>query len=290
MREFITMMLFLLVSVFGSAQDSTDIFLFKLKVEGESLEFTEKFNITQRAGYDNQPSFSPDSKFLYYTSKYGDQTDIYRYDVAKKSNKRFTKTDKTSEYSPEVMPDKSGISVVRVEEEGAQRLWKFSMEGDKPSLLNKKIDSVGYYNWMDKENLMLFLLGPKIHTMHSCGYKDKKTIQQAENIGRCMQSIPGERATSFTQKKADGSMSIMRAENSLKETSEITKTLEGSEDYVWLPGGIILMGKGSKLYTFNTNKKDGWKEVATFNHPEIKNITRMAIGPYSKRLAIVTDD
>ena len=39
-------------------------------------------NVTNRPGYDYQPSFSPDGGTMYFTSQRDGQTDIYRYDVA----------------------------------------------------------------------------------------------------------------------------------------------------------------------------------------------------------------
>jgi len=39
-------------------------------------------NITNNAGYDNQPSFAPDGGSLFFTSiRGGATTDIYRYDI-----------------------------------------------------------------------------------------------------------------------------------------------------------------------------------------------------------------
>ena len=50
------------------AQGSTDIFVAPLRQEGRSVTIGAPVNVTRRAGYDNQPSFTPDGASLLYTS------------------------------------------------------------------------------------------------------------------------------------------------------------------------------------------------------------------------------
>ena len=50
------------------AQGSTDIFVAPLRQEGRSVTIGAPVNVTHRAGYDNQPSFTPDGASLLYTS------------------------------------------------------------------------------------------------------------------------------------------------------------------------------------------------------------------------------
>ena len=65
----------------AQAPPGTDIFLIPLSGTGGTLKTGVPRNITARAGYDNQPFFSPDGRSLYYTSQREGQTDIYRYDL-----------------------------------------------------------------------------------------------------------------------------------------------------------------------------------------------------------------
>src|SRR5262245_8822220 len=81
------------------AQAPTDIFLAPLTMQGGRPVVGTAVNITNAPGYDNQPSFTPDSRSILFTSnRDGRQTDIYRYDVASKSTTRVTNTTE-SEYS-----------------------------------------------------------------------------------------------------------------------------------------------------------------------------------------------
>ena len=62
-------------------------------------------NISNSPGYDNQPSFLPDSSAVLFSSnRDGKQTDIYRFDIASRTDgpKALTQLTKTTEaeYSP----------------------------------------------------------------------------------------------------------------------------------------------------------------------------------------------
>src|SRR5690349_17822283 len=81
---------------------STDIYLAPLRQQGGRWLVGAPVNITNRPGYDNQPSFTPDSRSVLFTSVRGDgQADIYRYDRRTRSTSRLTNTPE-SEYSATV--------------------------------------------------------------------------------------------------------------------------------------------------------------------------------------------
>src|SRR5690349_23137595 len=100
---------------------STDIYLLPLQVTGMGIHVGTPVNITNRPGYDNQPSFTPDSRAILFTSVRADaQSDIYRYDMAMKATTRVTSTPE-SEYSATVYGDGTRFSVIRVERDSTQR-------------------------------------------------------------------------------------------------------------------------------------------------------------------------
>src|SRR4051794_23138218 len=106
----------------------TDIWLASLALRGTPA-VSHASNITASPGYDNQPSFTPDGAAILFTSnRGGSQTDIYRYEIASGATTRVTNTPE-SEYSPTVTPDGAHVSVVRVESDGTQRLWRFTIAG-----------------------------------------------------------------------------------------------------------------------------------------------------------------
>src|SRR5215471_8757469 len=124
----------------------------------DDLSFGAPKKITEFVGYNNQPFFMPDGKSILYTSIRNNQADIYRYDIQSGATTQVTNTPE-SEYSPTLMPDRKNISVVRVESDGTQRLWRFPLDGGPPSLIVEDIKPVGYHLWIDDHTLALFVLG-----------------------------------------------------------------------------------------------------------------------------------
>jgi hypothetical protein len=67
------------------------------------------------------------------------------------------------EFSPAVMPDGKDISVVRVEADGTQCLWRVVDKGQKSetSVILADIKPVGYHAWIDERTVALFVLGER---------------------------------------------------------------------------------------------------------------------------------
>ena len=77
----------------ASAQSpDTDIFVAEISGTTSSPTFSGWRNVTRRAGYDNQPGFSTDSRAIFYTVQESGQTDIYRHDLDSGRNEQVTTT------------------------------------------------------------------------------------------------------------------------------------------------------------------------------------------------------
>src|SRR5688572_22487744 len=121
---------------------STDIFLVSITGAVNQIRLGLPENITNREGYDNQPMFLNDGDSILYTSiRKGGPTDIYRYDIATRADRQVTDTPE-GEYSATVMPGGRMFSVIRVEADSTQRLWRFPIAGGVPSLVLEKIKPV----------------------------------------------------------------------------------------------------------------------------------------------------
>ena len=96
------------------APPATEVYLMALPQDPSAHDGpTTWINISNSPGYDNQPSFLPDSSAVLFSSnRDGKQTDIYRYDLATKALKQLTNT-VDLEYSPAVTPDGKTFSVIR---------------------------------------------------------------------------------------------------------------------------------------------------------------------------------
>jgi hypothetical protein len=67
----------------------------------------------------------------------------------------------------------------------------------------------------------------------------------------------------------------------------IVRAVEGSEDYAWTPGGLLLMGSGSKLFVFDPKIDSDWRLVADLAAEGINGVTRLAASPNGTHLALV---
>ena len=271
---------------------ASDIFVVEVGTQRdkESKEIKPKFSepkkITDYAGYNNQPFFLPDGNSILYTSIRNGQADIYRYDIKTGKTTQVTNTPE-SEYSPTLMPDGKNISVVRVEKDGTQRLWKFPLSGDgAPSLILENIMPVGYHYWIDDHTLALFVLGGKgkPNTLRIADTRTGKSEIIAENPGRILRKVPNRNQFSFVHKISDQHWEIKYFDMRARTIASLIETLPGVEDYAWL-NGALLMGKDSKLFAVRPLSGGKWTEVADFSKDGIKRITRIAVN--SKRVAIV---
>jgi hypothetical protein len=267
-----------------------DIFVVDVTGNKGKLEFGQPANITDRAGYDNQPSFLPDGHSLLYTSlREGEQTDIYRYDFKTRRTTRLTSTPE-GEYSPTLMPGGKFFSVIRVERDKTQRLWKFPLAGGEPSLVLPNIKPVGYHLWLDARTLALFILGAdgKPNTLQLAPTDNSFLDTIHVNIGRALHIIPGRAAFSFVHKISPDEWLIKAFDLKTKRSTILVKTLPGSEDLAWTPDGTILMAQDSKLFQYNPAAPAAeWQQIADFSSAGLKKITRLALSPKGNRLALV---
>jgi len=263
---------------------STDIFLAPLSIENGRLVIGTPVNVTNRPGYDNQPSFTPDGHAFLFTSTHEDgQSDIYRYDLKSKEITRVTTTPE-SEYSATVMPGGQRFSVVRVESDSTQQLWSFALDGSDPKLLLETVKPVGYYAWIDANNLALFVLGKPNALVHA----DIRTGQAdtlSRDIGRSVQPLPSGGGFSFVA-HVDSVSSVRVVQwpaNSRR--AEVALPRRG-EDFTWVTRDLILASSGSKLLYWRRGMA-AMVDADDLSAAGLTNITRLAVSPDRQWLAIV---
>jgi dipeptidyl aminopeptidase/acylaminoacyl peptidase len=286
MHKFFTFLIFLVALQLSAQLPNTDIWLMDIKIINDSIYIENPVNITNRPGYDNQPSFSADGKTILFTSIRDEkQSDIYSYELKTKEITQITKTE-TSEYSPLFAPDGQNISVVMVEPDSTQRLWKFPKTGGKATLIMDKIDSVGYYCWIDYLTMAVWLID-KPNKLFRCEVGSQKCTFVDDSIGRSIHSITFGKIKKLFYLKGKN----IYSDNSKSKIIETEKTGEG-EDFCFYKTNQLLMGNNAKLYSriFVTVGKDGpWKEMGDLSSSGIKKIMRLAVSPDGKKLAIVAE-
>ncbi|NUM76685.1 PD40 domain-containing protein [candidate division KSB1 bacterium] len=273
-------------SLFSQSPPGTEIYLVKATFSQASPQFGAPLNVTMRRGYDNQPAFLPDGSGLLYSSFRDDgQSDIYRYQIVDRATFQITKTIE-SEYSPTLMPGGKYVSVVRVDADSMQRLWKYPLDGRSPPSRVLEMDGIGYHAWIDDHTLALFILGnPPALQIRDTQNGNAQII--SSNTGRCLQKIPGREAISFVHKISAHEWLIKQFDIETRQTAPLLQTLAGSEDYAWTPVASLLMAHGSKLYQWHPSRDKDWQEIADFAEAGLSSITRLAVSPKGDWLALV---
>jgi dipeptidyl aminopeptidase/acylaminoacyl peptidase len=276
------------------APPDTEIFLAALSTANGKLTVGAAVNITNSPGYDNQPSFTPDGQSILFTSVRGGGTlpDIYRYDIRTRQTSRVTATPE-GEYSPTITPDGRHISVVRIEADGTQRLWRFTLEGRRPELVLAGVKPVGYHAWVDDHTLVLFVLG-KPATLQLADTRAGTAEIIASNIGRSLQRIPGGRTISFVEREtaAEGNgppaLWIRELDPATKRVTPLVRAVAGATeaDCAWTPDGMLLMAQGSALYGWRRGDSD-WTRMADLDALGLHGVTRLSVSPRGDYLALV---
>jgi len=264
-----------------------DVYLATLDGRAEHLRVGGVTNLTNRAGYDNQPFFLPDGSALLYTSARDGQTDIRRYDLYSGVDRALTRTPE-SEYSPTPVPGSDRIAVVRVEADSTQRLWWMQPDGTLPGPVFEDIAPVGYQAWATSSTVALFVLPsdstPITLQVTEIGGLGARIV--AENVGRSLHRIPGTAAISFLQ-RSTGTDTIMRLDPATGAVSPVTAAPGAIEDYTWTPDGTILTARDTLLLTWRP--RQGWQVLANLSAAGLRHMTRLAVSPDGSRLALVAD-
>ena len=269
------------------AQGATDIFVAPLRQEGRSVTIGTPVNVTRRAGYDNQPSFTPDGSSLLYTA-IGDDGRASTWTVRVGGGGRPSRLTNTEIgiYSPTVMPDGKSFSVIRVERDSAQRLWKFPLGGGEPALVLERVKPVGYHAWIDTRTVVVYVLGnPSTLQLVDATTGNATTV--ASRIGRALVKVPHHEAVNFVQIVPDSGQWLAEYSVAEKAVRRLGRLPDGADYVAWTQRGALITAAGSTIYRWN----DGvWTVAADLASAGVRNISRLAINPAGDQLAFVADD
>ncbi len=256
-------------------------------LQGEGVSVGAPVNITNNPGYDNQPAFLPDSSGLLFASnRDGQQTDIYRYDIATKKTTQLTHTPE-NEYSPTIAPDQRTFTTVRGTE---QRLWRFNLDGSDAGLAYAHRGLIGYHAWLSPTELAVYVLPMQPGQPNTLELIDLPTGAAEivdSNIGRSLHVRPGGGLT-YVSKPQTGPWEIKELSLAPRKQTTLVSTVEGSEDFDWSPHGVAVMGAKSKLYFWVEHNEDRWILVRDLKDDGLTAITRLAVSPDGKWIAIVS--
>ncbi len=283
MNKKFNILVFVLASCLLRAQlPNTDVWLFKLEKTKTELKLSDPKNISNRAGYDNQPSFSNDSKKIYYVSIREDkQSDFYYYDLANKKTIQLTKT-KESEYSPALTADGKYLNSVVVENDSAQRIHFInSLTGSSDK--KYEVDSVGYYTFLNLDTVLYY----KLTSPHSLRYYVKSTGEDKWLGNDPIRAFKKVNRHAFIYGVKDSvKVTFYKYDFVFHKAEKYAEYLSTNEDAIWHEQHGLVKSEGNKLLRYNEIKKD-WITLFDLSGFGIKKITRFTFDPKNKYLVVV---
>jgi hypothetical protein len=278
--------LFALCFTLSFSQSNTEIFLFDLETNSSKIELKSAKNISNSEGYDNQPSFLNDDKIVYVSTRNG-QTDIAQH-FTNYGSKVWVNYSNGSEYSPLKIPNKNTVSAVRLDIDGKQRLYSYSLSnGASTELIQDLV--VAYYTWYDQNNIVSAVIEGDDLNLYVTDIKEGKSRKYDTKVGRSFHKIPNSNLVSFISKKNKKQWQIKSLDPITGEIKLLANTIAEVEDICWLNGRTILSGKDSKLYKLTLKRDNNWKKVADLSSQGITKITRLATNASYSKLLIAGD-
>ncbi|WP_062054774.1 nuclear transport factor 2 family protein [Sediminicola sp. YIK13] len=269
-----------------NSQTNPEVYLLDMVKEGDSLFFLNPSNISNNAGYDNQPSFFDDEHLLFSSTRDG-QTDIKKYRIKEGNASWISDTPNGSEYSPLRIPGTNDISAIRLDNDGTQLLYRYSITQKAPEVLLKGM-KVGYHLWFNKDILITTVLIEGRMDLVVTNFMDNSSYTVQRNVGRSLHKIPNSNLISYVSK--DDVLGTIKSLDPVSgATKEITRLFLMKEDVCWLADGTLLTGYGNMLYSYQPNKDNKWKLTHVFKDKSINMISRLAVNPNATRLALVAD-
>jgi hypothetical protein len=272
-------------------QGETHLYLFNLAKSADDAyhvygpKYLSAFN---RKGYTNQPFFTPTGDLLVSVRKAREsQNDIWLLSLSSKKCKRLTQT-KANEYSPQVQPGGGKYSVLRQldDEPIDQQVMSFSTTGGKTISLTPDVNDIGYYAWLNPEELVLYRIDGESNRLSSYSIRDQKSRRITTAIGRTLIS-DGKGSVYYVHKFSAEYWYLKKYSQSSAVVDVLAETPAKSEDFAMAPDGTFFMGKDQKLMFLSSKDPDTWKVCMDLSLYGIQHITRMAISPDGRLLALV---
>ncbi len=267
-------------------QPATEIYLAPMKFGPTGPLVGPARNVSENPkGYDNQPVFGIDGRsMLFASNRDGKQTDIYFLELPTRQIRQLTRTPE-SEYSPTVMPDEAGVSVIRVEADGTQRVWKFPADGSAPSLVLPDVKPAGYHAWIDAAQLAVFVLGqpPTLQVASAAGGPASIV---AQGIGRSLLRRPTG-TISFMHREGE-SWIVKEYDPASRAVRVLVPALDGSpeRDAAWGPDGTLFMTRGGEVFGWRPGQ-EGFRLVGD---PGIGTLSRLSVSSDGRWMALVASE
>lgn len=272
---------------FSFAQENTEVYVFDIFPAYEGFELLNARNISNNEGYDNQPSFISNEMVVFAGNNDG-QTDIAEYNLTLDLQKWVNSKTEGGEYSPQKFPSNNSIAAVRLDTDGLQRLYQYDPKSGNSQEIIKDLQ-VAYFAFYNDNKMLGTVLNADKLDLALIDLKTKSIDTLFYNAGRSLQKVPKTHFMSYSLVNEDGNLDLYLLDMNNYESYFVAELPIGIQDYVWINDTQVLVGSNSSLYLYDTLGGSEWNRVASLEGYGINNITRMAISPNGKKLALVAE-
>ncbi|NQX77833.1 hypothetical protein [Gilvibacter sp.] len=279
--------LYLLTLLCGSlafGQTNPDVFIASIDIDEEGTTINGLQNLSNDPGYDNQPSFGTDNLLLYAGNNNG-QTDIFQMHSRMGSKMLAGGSLAGGEYSPQLMPDESGIAAVRLDTTGLQRLYRYERSGKSTVLIPDLM--VAYFTFYDANQIVGCYIEDETLNLFVHKLDEAKTYTLLKDVGRSFHRVPGQNSVSYTATNEQGQQDVYLLDMDSLESFFVTQLPIGVNDYAWLNDSQLIVGSNSSLFVYDTFDKKDWEKFADLDANVIADISRIAVSPSGTRIALV---
>jgi hypothetical protein len=274
----------LVFSLQAVSQQSTEIYLMDVTKKTDSIRLSTPLNISNNEGYDNQPSFLDNDNILFASTR-KNQTDIAHYNISKGTKSWISNTAQGSEYSPLKIPNKEAVSAIRLDSDGLQRLYQYDLRTGISKELLRDL-KVGYHVWYNDHIIVCTVLIENRMDLVVANVKEGTNFTVQKNVGRSLHTIPNTHLISFISKE-EKTLEI-KSLNPINGTIEkINFIWNGREDITWLSENTILATTEKAIVQVPADTTGVWHSFHQFEPLEVYKMSRMAVSPNGKKLAIV---
>lgn len=281
--------LFCYLSVFSQKPPTSEVFLFDVKRDQDSLTICKGSKISTSIGYNNQPYFYDNNTLLYVSAPEG-QTDIVQYNIEEKSTEFISRTP-GSEFSPTRFPVGNDIASVRLEPDGTQQLYTYSNTGDSTQIKRLSELKIGYFDFYNKDEILAAVVKNGAMDLHFINIENQTDSLLIDNVGRSIKRIPETSNLSYSLVNNSEGLDIYMLDVDDAMSSYFICTLPiGIQDFTWLSSTQLLIGSRNQLFIYDTLGEAQWNPMATLEMDGLEQISRIAVSPDGTKIAIVAQD
>ena len=243
-------------------------------------------NITHRPGYDNQPSFTPDSRAILFTSTHEDaQSDIYRYDIASKQITRVTQDARErilgdgDARRQTVLGDsrREGLDAAAVELR-ARRIRSESRHRNAQARWLSRLDR-------REQPRAVRARPPQRARPHRRPDRESPIRSRAASDARCCRCPTGAASRSFD--RPTRRRRVVAATWPGFATRDLVALPRGSQDVAWVSNDVLIVGSGLARSCSGPRAPRAGRHSAISAAQGLRAITRIAVSPDGKWIAIV---